>query len=619
MQLSLLTAGILLASTLSASPQEGQPSAKAGPDLGGPVVVNGVEIPETQIKRFLIYGPARPAMEYRRINALIQDEIARRVNGFDDELANWEAISASGADAGPKPQPVSAEDYAVSDEEFEKLFDKKIAEFKQKYPEETTGLKVETEIARAYRSIDWYRRELRQEIQFDKVFIPDNPALWPDLTYEALREEAGEILIKDFKDSYDRRVLDYETRLAAWKLKVESGDPQAGPEPEMASEDSMYRSILRQIVRDTIYKVVDSRTAAEGLPSDLICTMDFDWDGTPELSLSTEQMWEVVADTVSDVEVEDARQFLALIEASRQRLAAENKLMTDEEAAAKIEEIKAGFQSSMFDLGSIAVGAHQFPSVEAYSAYIPLIESYKASVQPLLETPAEGGLPAVLRAHLDQANQVMGLAKVDAEVLLVSAFDFANFAWKKNGWAEAQAKAEWLKSEVEKNAAAYAEFRKQRMEASAKGEEFNPEEEVLEPHAFWSQLIDNHCDFWDPPPPEVGRQSAVSYKQLGRFGERTRNDLRSLMNESAYVNFLHGELVTDQIFFEQPMGTVAGPFKGPFGYYLTKVLKRTPPQRPLNVNDERHVELLRDDWLRISFIDYAHEALASAQAAGESK
>ena len=619
MQLSLLTAGVLLASTLSASPQEGQPSAQVGPDLGGPVVVNGVEISETQIKRFLIYGPARPAMEYRRINALIQDEIQRRVNGYDDELANWEAISASGVDAGPKPERVNVADFDVTDEEFEKLFDKKIAEFKQKYPEETTGLKVETEIARAYRSIDWYRRELRQEIQFDKVFVPDNPEFWPDLTYEALREEAGEILIKDFKDSYDRRVLDYETRLAAWKLKVESGDPQAGPEPEMASEDSMYRSILRQIVRDTIYKVVDSRTAADGLSSDLICTMDFDWDGEPELSLTTEDMWNVVADTVSDVEVEDARQFLALVEAARQRLAAENKLMSDEEAAAKLEEIKAGFQSSMFDLGSIAVGAHQFPSVEAYSAYIPLIESYKASVQPLLETPAEGGLPAVLRAHLDQANQVMGLAKVDAEVLLVSAFDFGTFSWKKNGWAEAKTKAEWLKSEVEKNAAAYAEFRKQRMEASAKGEEFTPDEEVLEPHAFWSQLIDNHCDFWDPPPPEVGRQSAVAYKQLGRFGERTRNDLRSLMSESAYVNFLRGSLVTDEIFFEQPMGTVAGPFKGPFGYYLTKVLKRTPPQRPLNVNDERHIELLRDDWLRISFIDYAHEALAGAQAAGESK
>lgn len=613
MKLSLLTAGFVLASAMTSLAQDDKPSAPAGPDLGGPISVGGEEISETQIKRFLIYGPARPAMEYMRINALIQDEIGRRVSGFDDQLANWEAISASGADAGPKPEPVDPATFEVDDEEFQRLFDKKISEFKSKYPEETTGLSVETEIARAYRSIEWYRRELRQEIQFDKVFVPDNPDLWPDLTYEALREEAGDILIKDFRDSYGRRKLDYETRLAAWKLKVEAEDPQAGPEPEMVAEDSMYRSILRQIVRDTVYKVVDSRTAAEGLPSDLICTMDFDWDGKPELTLTTEQMWGIVGDTITEVEISDARQFLALIEATRQRLAAENKLMSDEAAAAKIEEIKAGFQSSMFDLGSIAVGAHQFPSVEAYAAYIPLIESYKISVQPLLETPAEGGLPAVLRAHLDHANQVMGLAKVDAEVLLVSAFDFGKYQWKQNGWAESKKKAEWLKSEIEKNGAAYAEYRKQRMEAASNGEEFTEGAEVAEPHAFWSELIDNHCEFWDPPPPEVGRQSAVAYKQLGRFGERTRNDLRSLMSESAYINFLKGGLVTDEVFFEQPMGTVAGPFKGPFGYYLTKVLRRTPPSRPLNVNDERHLELLRDDWHRISFIDYAQEALANSQ------
>ncbi len=85
------------------------------------------------------------------------------------------------------------------------------------------------------------------------------------------------------------------------------------------------------------------------------------------------------------------------------------------------------------------------------------------------------------------------------------------------------------------------------------------------------------------------------------------------MNESAYVNFLRGGLVTDEIFFEQPIGTVAGPFKGPWGYYLTKVVSRTPPTRPLNMNDERHLELLRDDWYRISFIDYAHEAMANAE------
>ncbi|HIG11415.1 MAG: hypothetical protein ABGY71_03490 [bacterium] len=611
MSITLVSAGFLLASALAAAPQDAP--ATAGPDLGGSITVGGVEIPEAEIKRFIIYGPARPALEYHRINALIHDQIKRCVDGFEDELANWKAITESGADAGPEPTPVDPASYEVSDEEFQKLFDKKISEFTDKYPEETTGLRVETEIARTYRSIEWYRRELRQEIQFDKVFIHDNTDNWPDLTFEALRAEAGEILIKDFQDSYERRRLDHETRLAEWKLKVEADDPQAGPEPEIMPEDSMYRSILRQMVRDTVYKVVDSRTAVDGLPMDMICTMDFDWDEKPELSLTTDQMWSMVASTVSAVEIDSARHFLALIEATRQRLGAEKKLMTEEESLAKFEEIKAGFQSAMFNLGTIAIGAHQFPSVESYADYVPLFESYKASMKPQIEGTAEDGLPAVLRSHLDRANQVMGLAKVDAEVLLVSAFDFGDFSWKAKGWEDAKTKAQWLKSEIEKNNADYAAFRTKRMEAAAKGEEYTPDSDVVEPHAFWSELINTHCEFWDPPPPEIGRQSAVAYKQLGRFGERTRNDLRSLMNESAYVNFLRGGLVTDEIFFEQPIGTVAGPFKGPWGYYLTKVVSRTPPTRPLNMNDERHLELLRDDWYRISFIDYAHEAMANAE------
>ena len=45
-------------------------------------------------------------------------------------------------------------------------------------------------------------------------------------------------------------------------------------------------------------------------------------------------------------------------------------------------------------------------------------------------------------------------------------------------------------------------------------------------------------------------------------------------------------------------------------------MKRTPTARPLNINDERHLGLLRDDWVRVSFIDYAHQALAEAEVTG---
>ncbi len=540
-----------------------------------------VVIPEGEVKRFLIYGTYRPALEWRRIQALIEDEIRLR--------------SAAGSDVSH---------LTVSNEAFEAHYDKKIAEFIEKYP----MLEVETEISRAYRSLDWYRRELRQEMLFDAVFVPEDQAQWPDLTFEALRQEAGEILIDDFRKSFERRTTYLAEQRAEWQAKVDAGE-EAGDEPVLQPEDSMYRSILRQIVRDNLYKVVDTQTALTGLSEELIATMDFDWDGEPELTVTTEQAWNDLAGIVSQQDIDDARQFLALIEATRQRLEYEGKLLSAEEVATELEAITSKFQSGMFDLGQIAIGGHQFPSVEAYGEYFGLHESYRRSIDESTQVPLGAQLPDPLREHLHRANHVMGLAKVDAEVLLVSAFDFENYEWIEDGWNKARAKAERLMAEVRRNQEAY--------EKSQSGEAVEGEDAPLDPVTFWQLLIDDHCDFWDPPPPQHGRQSTVGYKQKGRFGERTRNDLRSLMSESAYHLFLRGALVTDRIFFDQPVGEVDGPRKGSFGYYVTKVLRRSAPSRPLNTNDRRHVDLLRDDYARVSFVAYAHEALADSALGGE--
>lgn len=595
-------------STEAPEPQESYP----GDDLGGPLKVGDTEITENQIKRFLIYGPCRSAMEWRRINAIIEDEISRRIAGYDDELAAWEAIKESGADPGPKPFRYTREYFQIDEDEFAQHFDEKMERFRRRYP----SLDQENETRRAYRSVEWYRRELRQEMYFDRCFVPDDTNFWPDLTFEAMREEAGEILIDDFKESYERRIAFYETALAEWQAKVDAGE-DAGPKPRMGQEDSMYRSILRQIVRDAVLGVTDCKSSIDGLSPDLLCTMDFDWDGEPELALTVDEIWQDVKRFVNRHEIDQARRFLALTEATRQRLDSESQLISEEEAAVHLEEIKSKFGTNIFGLGQMAVGAHQFPSVESYAAYMPLLESYRRSVEPQMESPPEGGLAPVLREHLPMANQVMGLAKVDAEVLLVAAIDMNTYQWIEDGWATARKKAEWLKSEIEKNGVAYAEYRKQRMEAAAEGKEFKPEEELMQPHDFWSRLLDEHCDFWDPPPPLEGKPgSDHAYKKLGRFGERTRNDMRSLIGESPYSNFLNGGLLTDAIYFKTPIGSVAGPMRGPHGWYLAKVIKRTPPVRPLNINDERHVDILKDDWVRLSFIDFAHEALEAAEVTG---
>ena len=392
MYLSLLSAGLSLGFVLSTPVQETtvtpEPQETIPADyLGEPLYVGDVLITDDDIKRFLIYGICRPALEYRRVVALVEDEIQRRIAGYEDELATWEAIKASGADPGPEPIKFTREDFVISDEEFEKHRLSKFGDFSGKYP----TLDLDTEMRRAYRAKDWYERELRQEMLFDKVFVPDNTDYWPDVTFEAMRQEAGDILIKDFEESYERRKTFYDNAMAEWQAKKDAGE-DPGPEPEMGKEDSMYRSILRQIVRDTVYSVVETKTAIDGISPELLLTMDFDYDGNIELTVTNDEIWDDVKDTVSRWDINQARRFLALIEATRQRLAKEGKLLSEEDAAAHMEEVKQSFGSNIFGLGSVALDAHMFPSVEAYAEYMPLLEAYRISVLNQTESPPEGGL-----------------------------------------------------------------------------------------------------------------------------------------------------------------------------------------------------------------------------------
>ena len=599
-------------------------AAAAQSDFGAPVKVNGVLIEDSAIKRHIIYGPCRPALEWRRINALLQTEIERRV-------------------AAGEP----TDHLTPSDEDFERIYTTKIAEFQERFP----TLDVAAEVRRAYRNMDWYRRELEMDLVFDNTFVPDDPDQWPALTFEALRAEAGDILIDDFRQSYERRtnfyaealatweeakasypdrVKAYEAELVEWERKraaqEEIGDQpsapeEAGGEPEFPQEDAMYRSILRQMVRDMLFKTASTKTAIDGLPAETVMALDANSDGTVEFTWSTEDIWNDVKDTVTLKEIEDAKHFLAKLEASRQRMAGEQFLITSEDSRSTMVEKDggAGFQSAQFNIGMVAVGNHQFPSVESYSDYYRILESHRRKVEPSIVEPEEGGIAEPLREHLVRANKIMGLGKVDCEVLLVSAYNFPDNKWIEGGWEMSKEKADWIKEEVERNNQSYAEYRRLRMEAAAAGEDFDPNSapQAMDPHDFWSLLIDEYCGYWDPPQPEKGRPgSAVGYKQKGRFGERYRNDLQGMIGESPFVQFVSGHSITDHIFFDQQVGTIAGPFKGPHGYYLTKVMRRMPPTRPLNVADERHLDLLRKDFIPFSLIEYCEEAYGAATVEG---
>ena len=68
--------------------------------------------------------------------------------------------------------------------------------------------------------------------------------------------------------------------------------------------------------------------------------------------------------------------------------------------------------------------------------------------------------------------------------------------------------------------------------------------------------------------------------------------------------------------FELEPGMIGGPYLGPKGYYIIYCESRSAPTNPLRMSEERHVQMLQEDYTRKSFQRYAHESLALTEKSG---
>ncbi|MBL8863502.1 MAG: hypothetical protein JNK02_16050 [Planctomycetes bacterium] len=639
-----LGAPLLLARPAVQAPAAPAPQAADGSIFGEPLVVNGKRVPDAEIQRFLIYGPCRLQLELFRVGLIIEDELDRRARdeaslsveplvgpaareaaekaiasraaaqpfespeararALDQELGRQRAarlqdpeVRAAWQKKRDAERKLLDEQLVPTDEEFEAEFQRTLEEFKKSYP----VLDVAAEVSRAFRSVPWYRDNLRQLLYFDRVFYPENPDEWPVSTIEAVRADSGDTLLNDAHQSY--------------QMRREHADKTGEPLPK---EDGIYVNMMRQIVRDALFATIDWKTAFDGIPDDLVLTADRDFDGQPDLVVRTAELWEKVKDTVTQAEIDDAKRWFVTSIATHDRLAKEGALLAPDERKQALSDLKKQFEGTYFTVDLMATQTYFFPSTESFLEYHVMLEGYRKKIAPLLANQENGDISALLRSHLDTANRIMGLGQVDVEVLLVSAFDIPNFRWKDDGWRTAKAKAEAIKARLDANIAEYDAERAKRAQAQAEGREYAPAQPLVEPFRFWSDQLNEHSEYWDPPAPDGQGQrgSDVAMKNRGRFGLRYRNDLQGFVGESPYTHWATGASITDFVFSEQAENTVAGPFRGPQGYYITRVQRRTPPTRPLNLGDPKHIELLRDDYVRTSFVTYAREARKSADVRG---
>jgi hypothetical protein len=611
--------------------------------FGEPLFVNGRRVTDQDIQRYLIYGPCRLQLEIFRVGLIIEDELDRRARTAADEAVE-ERVGPGALEAAEKriaeqeaakpfespearasalsqevarqraermKDPAIAADWnktrdarrrlleeqlVPTEEEFEAEYRRTRDEFKKNYP----VLNLDAEISRAFRTVGWYRDNLLQTMYFDRVFYPEDPDEWPITTIEAVRADSQDVLLEDAKQSYKMRK----------EYAAKTGEP-------LPKEDGLYTQMMRQIVRDAMFATVDWRTAFDGLAGDLVLTADRDFDGKPELVVRTEELWNKVKDTVAPTEIEEAKRWYVTSWATHDRLEKEGALLDAEGRAKALAELKKQFEGTYFNVDILATQTYFFPSTENYLEFHLMLEALRKRIEPELATMQDGGLPPRLAEYLPTANNIMGLGQVDVEIMLISAFDIPNFRWKENGWQWARSKAEEVKALLDANQVEHEAQRAERAAAQAEGREYTPAKEFLEPYRFWSQLMDEHSEYWDPPAPEQGRASDVGMKNRGRFGARYRNDLQGYVGETPYTHWVTGASITDHVFSDQALETVDGPFRGPQGWYLTRVQRRTPPSRPLNLSDPKHVDLLRDDYVRNrAFVQYAKEARLAAEVRG---
>lgn len=607
--LALLGAGVGAPLAGAQSPTPVLQAAETS-EFGAPLIVNGVRVSDLEIKRALVYGPGRNALEARKLQVLMDHEIAlRRTTEREAVLGEMPPPDTSGMTPDAAAGAALAHENAVKAEverrmsryfadpaAIKRRLDEEKASFVERYP----TLDHEVELRRAYTSGDWYRQQVAQTMNFDALFFPDHPDTWPALSIEAIHGGSPEVdLIADYAREYDRRKAEAEA----------TGQP-------IVPEQEMMMALLRDFVMNALWGLAEIKTATQGLPPELAMVIEGgDW----RAEIGTQEVFDEMRPYFTEEDVRETKKFLALMEATRQRMAKEGILMPEAEFQTMVKDISAQMQNSMFSMEFLALQGHGFPSQEAYNAHLRLVESLRRAWEPKMQLDESGNPQPEMAAHLEIANAIMGLARAEVEVLFVSNFDFPAFGYKADGWEGAKKRAFDLRKQVDEHLMRLAADDQAREAAVAAGQNHVTPADLVPFHVWWKTFLDLNSDYWDPPLPATGKgPPAIGLKNRGRFQDEamTRNDMKRAIGESEFTHFLDNDSVVDKVFFDLEPGTVGGPYKGPKGYYILYVESRTAPTNPLRVSNERHLQMLQEDYIRKAFQRYAHESLAASETRG---
>jgi hypothetical protein len=388
-----------------ATPAAATPAEQPAIELGGPLVIPGdrvaaalaaagaptedartIEVPEAELKRWLIYGAGAQELEARKVDIFIREELEARVR------------------AG-----ISIEGLEVDEQDVELQIQRMREQVAKEYP----SLAFESVIAHQGLAVEDLRGRTAQSQLFNAVFLPDDPSEWPDTTRAAILEGAGPEFVNNLQDSYAER------------MRLQAEGQGSGPDE---TGQALFKTMLRGMVLRAINDAAEVHTVSDGLPPELVMVVN-------GVEIHTEDVFNTIASRINEEDVRRARSWVARTELLRQALQASGHYLDDLTFHKLYDEHEEPYRGSPFSLELVARQYKGFPSMESYRQHFRLQESFRRKIADEVTTEK-------LKEHLDRrAGRLIGLAEVAADVMLLSAFDFENNRWMENGWQSARERA----------------------------------------------------------------------------------------------------------------------------------------------------------------------------------
>jgi hypothetical protein len=524
-----------------------------------PTATEALTIDPQSLRRELVYQAGRANLEAHKIDIYIEEEIARQSQALRETLAS----------EGAEP-PVIEErlaelqaGFSADEQELRKSVGETIKQIRDQYPS------LPWDAVLKYNNIEPLHllRMTRQSKRFENVFLPENPEDWPATTREALKSnEQGSMF-------YDQLVQAYKNRKAQEAAAAQPGPQPAESAPPAAANqgEQMFKMLVRRMITGALEEASDVRTGVDGLAPEVAMQVNGQ-------DILTADVFTEIAPTVDAQELEHAQKWLMKVELAAEVMDQMGYWMSDEEFATAYAEEDAKY-SPPFTLEVIARNFKGFPSMEAYRTYFRLKESYRQMIADEFSDEA-------LTRHVERrAGPLIGLATVQPEIILISAFDFEKNEWKENGWEDAYRRA--------------AEVNQRLVDSGG---------------ADWSQLLETYSDFWDPPKPTTPQpnQPQGDRKNKGRFPALNRNRLLQYLDEDDYTLFLDGYSIGDQIFFGLEEGQIDGPYKGRLGYYFARIVRKTPAPSNKSLGDEDFRTMVESDYLSVRLNQFVQQVFEAA-------